>query len=75
MRAVSYVVTCFVIIWATATASLAQDPGRPHQHTEDGNTLVIYQPQVDEWKDFKELDWRKAVSLTHKDGKPAVGLG
>lgn len=57
-----------------AGASAAQDPGWPRQRMENGNTLIIYQPQVDDWKDFKELNCRMAISLTPKGGKPAVGV-
>jgi len=30
--------------------------------------------QVDDWKNFQELTWRMAVSLTPKSGKEAVGV-
>jgi hypothetical protein len=64
-------------VTATATASVPQgpqDPGWPRQRIENGNKLVIYQPQVDDWKDFMELDWRMAIELTPKGGKPVVGV-
>ena len=57
-----------------AGASVAQDPGWPRQRTESGNTLMIYQPQVDDWKDFSELNCRMAVLLTPKGGKPVAGV-
>jgi hypothetical protein len=50
------------------------DPGWPREITRDGIRLVYYQPQVDEWKDFRELRARLAFTLTGKDGKPAVGI-
>lgn len=50
------------------------DPGWPRQHDRDGNRLIIYQPQVDDWKNFRELSWRMAVSLTPKDGREALGV-
>lgn len=59
-----------------ATASPAQDsdPGWPRETVKGGARLVTYQPQVDSWKDFKELEWRMAVSLTPKEGaKPIIG--
>ena len=34
----------------------------------------MYQPQVDDWKNFRELDWRMAVSLTPAGGKSALGV-
>ncbi|MEN6319834.1 MAG: hypothetical protein ABFD82_13905 [Syntrophaceae bacterium] len=62
------------MILLLATASVAQDPGWPRQHIENGNILITYQPQVDDWKDFRELDWRMAISLTPAGGKAAVGV-
>lgn len=52
----------------------AADPGWPRQRTSAQGTLVYYQPQVDEWKDFKQLDFRMAFSLTPKGGKEIVGI-
>ena len=50
------------------------DPGWPRQKTSEQGTLIYYQPQVDEWKDFKELDFRMAFSFTPKGGKEVVGI-
>ena len=50
------------------------DPGWPRERYQNGTRLVIYQPQVDDWKNFQELSWRMAVSLTPKDGKEVVGV-
>jgi hypothetical protein len=52
-----------------------KDPGWPREITNQGNTLVLYQPQVDDWKNFRELDWRMAFSLTPAGGREAVGVG
>ncbi|HLJ85406.1 MAG TPA: hypothetical protein VKZ53_01205 [Candidatus Angelobacter sp.] len=52
----------------------AQDPGWPRQVVKDGATLVYYQPQVDEWKDYKELSARVAFSLTPSGGKQVLGV-
>jgi hypothetical protein len=54
--------------------SVSTDPGWPREHYRDGNRLIIYQPQVDDWKNFQELTWRMAVSLTPKGGKDVVGV-
>lgn len=61
---------------ATPQSSAAKqlDPGWPRGITRNGIRLVYYQPQVDEWKDFRELRARVAFALTPKDGKPAVGV-
>ena len=50
------------------------DPGWPRDITRNGVRLVYYQPQVDEWKNLRELRARFAFVLTPKDGKPAVGI-
>jgi hypothetical protein len=51
-----------------------EDPGWPREITNQGNTLVLYQPQVDEWKNFRELNWRTAFSLTPEGGQEVVGV-
>jgi hypothetical protein len=55
-------------------ARAAQDPGWPREITRDDATLVYYQPQIDEWKDFKEISGRMAISVTPRGGKPQVGI-
>src|SRR5436309_12086670 len=61
---------------ATTTTGSNQsgDPGWPREKYSNGNRLIIYQPQVDDWKNFQELSWRMAVSLTPKSGKEVVGV-
>ena len=36
------------------------DPGWPRQRTNEKGSLVYYQPQVDAWTNFKELNFRMA---------------
>ncbi|HEY0791034.1 MAG TPA: hypothetical protein VGD78_08210 [Chthoniobacterales bacterium] len=50
------------------------DPGWPRQFTREGVRAVYYQPQVDDWKNFRELQARVAFTLTPKDGKTVVGI-
>jgi hypothetical protein len=57
----------------SATALFAQDSGWPRQRVDNGNTLITYQPQIDDWKNFRELDWRMAFSFTPAGGKEVVG--
>lgn len=52
----------------------AQDPGWPRELTVERARLVYYEPQVDAWKNFRELDFRLAFELTPAHGKPAVGI-
>ena len=74
MRAVKFIAAALILMLLSATAGLAQDSRWPRIRTDQGNTLIIYQPQVDDWKDFKEVDWRMAFSLTPKGGKQAIGV-
>src|SRR5512143_3819066 len=77
MRITRYVVVSFTLILAFAFTSVAQAPQDlkwPRQRVENGNILITYQPQVDDWINFSELDWRMAIELTPSGGKPAVGV-
>src|SRR5437879_10145332 len=58
----------------TVTSDQPADPGWPREKYSNGTRLIIYQPQVDDWKNFQDLSWRMAVSLTPKSGKTAVGV-
>ncbi|MGA7275097.1 MAG: hypothetical protein WBX14_09665, partial [Candidatus Udaeobacter sp.] len=60
--------------FGAATPNQSGDPGWPRERYENGTRLIIYQPQVDDWKDFKELTWRMAISLTPKSGKTVLGV-
>jgi len=54
-------------------ARAQQDPGWPRKLVKSGGTVIIYQPQVDDWKNFTDLSWRQAFQLTPTGGKQAVG--
>src|SRR5947207_15822955 len=60
--------------FGTAAPNPSGDPGWPREKYSNGTRLIIYQPQVDDWKNFQELSWRMAVSLTPKSGKEVVGV-
>ncbi len=53
---------------------LAQDSGWPRQKSSPAGKLVYYQPQVDDWTNFKVLTFRMAFSLTPTGGKQTVGV-
>ena len=74
MKTLRCLTASLLVILLSAAVSLAQDPGWPRRLVQNGNVLVLYQPQVDEWRDFRELDWRMAVSLTPAGGKAALGV-
>src|SRR5215813_2956872 len=66
----------FEIRAANSMAGSAQsgDWSWPREKYQNGNKLIIYQPQVDDWKNFQDLSWRMAVSLTPKSGKEVIGV-
>jgi hypothetical protein len=62
------------LITLSVTVVAAQDPGWPRQKTLPGATLVYYQPQIDDWKNFQQLDGRMAITITPADGKMHPGV-
>jgi hypothetical protein len=62
-----------LLFFASLGTAYAQDHGWPRQITKPQGTLVYYQPQVDSWNNFQELDWREAITITPAGGKEVVG--
>lgn len=56
------------------TRAATLDPGWPREIVHDDVTIVYYQPQIDDWKDFKELTGRMAISITPRGEKSQVGV-
>jgi uncharacterized membrane protein YgcG len=53
----------------------SEDPGWPRLVQADGKELIIYQPQVDYWTDYKILHFRCAISVkTGKSAKEKFGV-
>src|SRR5215475_3150514 len=50
------------------------DTGWPREKYSNGTRLIVYQPQVDDWKNFQDLSWRMAISLTPNNGKTVIGV-
>jgi len=67
------VIATALLFFACLGPVFAQDPGWPRQITKPQGTLVYYQPQVDNWNNFQELDWREAITITPAGGKEIVG--
>ena len=59
---------------STSGSNQTGDSSWPREKYSNGTRLIIYQPQVDDWKNFQDLSWRMAVSLTPKTGKTVVGV-
>ncbi|MFN0104804.1 MAG: hypothetical protein ACKV2U_22310 [Bryobacteraceae bacterium] len=48
------------------------DPGWPRRFADGGAELVVHQPQVDQWTEFKELKGRYAFTLRTAEGRSPV---
>src|SRR5438034_4294962 len=71
---VAFFASPFERAFGTAAPNQSGDPGWSREKISNGTRLIIYQPQVDDWKNFQELSWRMAVSLTPRGGKEVVGI-
>lgn len=49
---------------ASSTASAPAPPSWPRHFEKDGNTVLLYQPQVDSWKDHDVLRFRAVIAVT-----------
>src|SRR5215472_5410990 len=58
----------------TTASGQSGDSSWPRELYQNGTRLIVYHPQVDDWKNFQDLSWRMAVSLTPKTGKTVVGV-
>jgi hypothetical protein len=63
-----------VLTFCLVSASFAQDIGWPREKSTADGTIIYYQPQLDEWKDYRQLEARMAVSIKPKTGQPTVGV-
>lgn len=52
----------------------AQAARWPHTLTNAGGQITLYQPQVDDWQNFKVVDARIAFAVTPTGGKEQVGV-
>jgi len=73
MRYTRILIAVLGIILTACSCALAQDPGWPRKLVKPGGTVIIYQPQVDNWNNFTDITWRQAFQLTPTDGKMIVG--
>jgi len=37
-----------------------EDPGWPREFSDKGQTITVFQPQIDEWKDYHVIRYRAA---------------
>src|SRR5215470_12484311 len=59
---------------ATTGSAQTSASSWPREKYQNGTRLIIYQPQIDAWKNFQDLSWRMAISLTPKTGKTVIGV-
>ena len=63
-----------ISVLALSVLTFAQDPGWPRQLTNNGNVLVLYTPQVEDWPQYQTLNFRMAFQITPYQGKLEVGV-
>lgn len=59
---------------ATSSPQAPPAPVWPRTYSNAGNSIVIYQPQVDAWKDYAKIRFRSAVEVTPKGGQTNFGV-
>jgi hypothetical protein len=64
----------FLLCLLSSVLGVAEDQGWPRTITKPGGKLVLYQPQVDDWKNYEQVDARMAFTLTPTGGKSHVGV-
>jgi len=64
-------IICFLFIFLSPGISFAQpttsDPGWPRTFEANGNKVVLYQPQLEDWEDYKNLRGKAAVVVQLKN--------
>jgi len=75
MKVASFICVAFVCSWAAlAQDTTVPDERWPRQFDSGGNHFIIYQPQVDRWKNDR-LEARSAVMVTQPgQATPAYGI-
>ena len=63
-----------VLLRCVMGACFAQDVGWPREKSNASGTLIYYQPQLDEWKSFRQLEARMAVSIKAAGQEPVLGV-
>jgi hypothetical protein len=73
-KVTAFVLTLTLVAVGFPVCAAADDPGWPRERDQDGAHIILNQPQIDDWKEFKQVSGRMAISLTPKGGKPHVGV-
>ena len=73
MKSMTVLAGFVVLLLMGAAPGFAQDPGWPRKVEKPGGTIIAYQPQVDDWKNFTDITWRGAFQMTPAGGKQVIG--
>ncbi len=57
-----------------AQNDLSQDIGWPRKVSGEHAVIIYYQPQIDQWENYKKLSGRFAFSMTPSGGQEVVGV-
>src|SRR5580658_1734191 len=67
-------VAYLLLLFSVPSIVFGEDIGWPREMTQDGARIVYYQPQIDQWSDYRTLNARTAISVTPAGGKPTPGV-
>ncbi len=73
MNCFRFLTRFLVLLLAVSASVFARDPGWPRKLERPGGTAIVYQPQVDDWKDYSTITMRVAFQLTPVGGKQVIG--
>jgi hypothetical protein len=59
-----FLLTALGAAYAAVDESRATDPGWPRVFTKGGASVTYYQPQLDEWTDYRRARFRCAIAVT-----------
>jgi len=72
MKCMKSLAGSLALLLTASSFAFAQDLGWPRKLEKSGGTVIAYQPQVDEWKDYTTITWREAFQMTPTGGKQVV---
>jgi len=67
-------VAFLLLVLGIPSLMAAQEIGWPREMTQNGAHIIYYQPQIDEWRDYRTLNARMAISVTPVGGKATPGV-
>jgi hypothetical protein len=68
------IVAYLLLLFSVPSIVLGEEIGWPREMTQKGARIVYYQPQIDQWSDYRTLNARMAISVTPPGGQPTPGV-